>query len=175
MMQTILLALVITWNAFPASSQPCFCVMPEVPEAFEQAKAVFVGEVIEIIEPITVDEKAASPDRFYVVRFKVEKSWKGAFLSSEIDVLSDQGGGSFAFPKVAKGERYLVYAEPAFESGSESRRFLIITNCNRTAMLPASINPSKQRRLHLELDRQDGSVDLRKLDAIVAMPPKRRA
>jgi hypothetical protein len=174
-MQTILLVLVLALNALPASSPLCFCIVPEVPEAFEQAKAVFVGEVIEIVEPATSGEKAASPNRFYVVRFRVEKSWKGAFLSSEIDVLSDQGRGCFAYPKVTKGERYLVYADPAFESGSESSRFLIITNCNRTAMLPGSVDPSKQRRLHLELDRQDGSVDLRKLDAIVAMPPKRRA
>jgi len=173
--QTILLAFVIAWNALPASSPLCSCIVPEVPEAFEQAKSVFVGEVIEIVEPATSDEKAALPDRFYVVRFKVEKSWKGAFFSSEIDVLSDQGRGCFAYPKVTKGERYLVYADPAFENGSESRRLLIITSCNRTAMLPASVDQSKQRRPHLELDREDGSADLGKLDAIIGMPPKRRA
>jgi hypothetical protein len=175
MMQTILLAFVMAWNAVPASSPLCFCVVPEVPESFERAKAVFVGEVIEIAEPATADEKAALADRLYVVRFKVEKSWKGAFFASEIDVLSDQGRGCFAYPKVTKGERYIVYTDPAFENGSESRRPLIITSCNRTAMLPGSLDQSKKRRPHLELDREDGSADLEKLDAIIAMPPKRRA
>jgi hypothetical protein len=175
MMQPILLAFVVTWNAFLASSPLCFCVVPEVPESFERAKAVFVGEVIEIVEPATSDEEAALADRLYVVRFKVEKSWKGAFFSSEIDVLSDQGRGCFAYPKITKGERYLVYADPAFENGSESRRLLIITSCNRTAILSASVDQSKQRRPHLKLDREDGSADLEKLDAIIAMPPKRRA
>jgi|SRR5882762_2351811 len=175
MMQTILLALVLSSSALAASSPLCFCVVPEVPEAFEQAKAVFIGEVIEIVEPATSDEKAALRDRLYVVRFKVEKSWKGAFFSSEIDVLSDQGRGCFAYPKVTKGERYLVYADPAFENGDESRRLLIITSCNRTAMMSASVDERKQRRPHLELDRQDGSADPGKLDAIIAMPAKRRA
>jgi hypothetical protein len=175
MMQTILLALVIALSALPASSPLCSCVVPEVPEAFNGAKAVFVGEVTEIVEPTTSDEEAALADRLYVVRFKVEKSWKGAFFSSEIDVLSDQRRGCFAYPKITKGERYLVYADPAFENGSESRTLLIITSCNRTAMLPASVDQSKQRRPHLELDREDGSADLRKLDAMIAMPPKRRA
>jgi hypothetical protein len=173
-MQTILLALVIALSALSASSPLCSCVVPEVPEAFDRAKAVFVGEVIEIVEPTTSDEKAPLHDRFYVLRFKVEKSWKGV-LASEIDVLSDQGRGCFAYPTVKKGEKYLVYADPAFEDGSEAKGFIIMTSCNRTAMLPASTRRSTQRLTHPEVNRNDGSADLRKLDAIIAMPSKRRA
>jgi hypothetical protein len=137
-LQTILLAFVIAWNTLPASSPLCFCEVPEVAQAFEQAKAVFVGEVMEIVAPGTSDENSALPNQLYVVRFKVEKSWKGVPFGSEIDVLSDLGRGCFFHPKVEAGKRYLVYADPDFDNGGESRGLMIITNCNRTARVTVS-------------------------------------
>lgn len=171
-MQTIILAFIMASNVCPASPSSCYCVTPEVPEAFERAKAVFVGEVIDVIEPTASDEKAPLQDRLYVVRFKVEKSWKGAFFISEIDVLTGQGRDCFAYPKVTEGERHLVYADAVFEDGGQYGR-VIITSCNRTAKLGAAVDQSKQRRPHLELDREGGAADFGKLDALISMPRKR--
>ena len=76
----------------------CFCIIPEVPEAFAQADAVFVGEVIEIVEPKASDEKAPLTDRFYTIRFKVTKTFKGAAFA-ERSILSAQWKfGCFAYP-----------------------------------------------------------------------------
>lgn len=191
-MQTILLAFVISLSPLPTSSPPWICLVPEVPQAFDRAKAVFVGQVVEIVEPTTWDENAPLRDRFFIVRFKVERSWKGADFASEIDVLSDQGRGCFADrvkaidevfhswpgcrlgPTVKKGEKYLVYADPAFENGGELEGFIIMDSCSRTARLPVSTPRATLRFTQSELDPEDGSADLRKLDAIMTMPSKPR-
>ncbi|SRR6266404_2961715 len=126
----------------------CYCSVPEVPRALNRASAVFVGEVIEVIDPRTSDEKASPPGRFYTIRFKVEKSWKGV-ASQEIEVLSAQGKyGCFAYPPVSKGERYLVYADPLYFDGAFQKGWLIITTCNRTKLLA------------------NASADLKKLEGI---------
>src|SRR6266849_5357295 len=55
----------------------CSCLTPEVPEALKQAKAVFLGEVIDIVEPKTSNEAAPLPGRFFTIKFKIQRSWKG--------------------------------------------------------------------------------------------------
>jgi len=164
---SILAALIISFFTLPApGSIVCFCAVPEVPEAFDQARAIFIGEVIEIVEPTTYDEKASLPGRLYVIRFKVEKSWKGV-SANEMEVLSAQGRfGCLAYPSVRKGEKYLIYADPAYQNGLQVKGFVMITACNRTALMP-----EPRRRFSLgfnqsEINRRDGSGDLEKLDEI---------
>jgi hypothetical protein len=48
-----------------SKSYACSCVKPEVPQAFDEARAVFTGEVTEIIEPRTDDPKAPLAARLY--------------------------------------------------------------------------------------------------------------
>jgi hypothetical protein len=104
--------------------------MPEVPEAFGNAREVFVGEVAEVAEPLTDDPKAPLADRLYAIKFKVEKSWKGE-ASEEIVVLSDQGrAGCFSWGSFNKGRKYLVYAE-----GPGKKSLAVLFSCNRTALL----------------------------------------
>lgn len=109
--------------------------MPEVPKAVEQASAVFIGEVSEIIEPVSKDKKAPT-GHFYVIKFKVEKSWKGVTFFREISVLSAHGADEcFAYPAVHKGEKYLVFADPYYSNGVLLKPWSIITSCNRTKLL----------------------------------------
>lgn len=171
-MQPILLAFVIAFSLNPASSSPCYCIKPEVPEAFARAQAVFVGEVLEIAEPTTSDENARLQDRVHTVRFKIEKSWKGAHFAPEIEVLADQGRGCLA--TVTKGEKYLVYADPVFKNGAELGDFIIMDSCSRTAKLPPSDQQLEQRFTKWGLEPEDGAADLRKLDAVITMPSKPR-
>lgn len=120
---------------FAPAAKACFCIMPEVPPAVEQASAVFVGEVSEIIEPVSKNDKA-STGHFYVIKFKVVKSWKGVTFFREISVLSAQGAGEcFAYPAVHKGEKYLVFADPYYSNGVLLKEWSIITSCNRTKLL----------------------------------------
>lgn len=108
----------------------CSCSMPEVPQAFDDARAVFVGEVIDIAKPRTNDPKAPPADRLYEVKFKVERYWKGVW-SQEISILSAQGGdGCDNWGSFLKGEKYLVYAEPTQEVG-----LAVLSGCNRTALI----------------------------------------
>jgi hypothetical protein len=116
-------------------SRACSCIMPEVAQAFNQARAVFVGEVAEIIKPRTDNTEAPLADRLYTVKFKVEKSWKGAGFREvsvpEIIVLSDQGrAGCFSWGSFLEGRKYLVYAEETKEGN-----MAVLFSCNRTISL----------------------------------------
>ena len=159
MKQIMLMAFIIGLFTMSATTTlTCFCVTPDVPEAFDRASAVFVGEVAEIIEPRTSDEKAPLPGRFFTIKFKVEKSWKGVpSASREISVLSAQGRyGCFAYPPVSKGERYLVYADPA--QGDGGKGWSIITTCNRTSPIRFSLQDRRDIDPHEDMKKLDGMV-----------------
>jgi len=50
------------------------CVRDEVPQAYDEAKAVFIGEVTEIAQPRTDEPNALFAECLFVIKFKVEKS-----------------------------------------------------------------------------------------------------
>src|SRR5258708_40114575 len=64
-------------SSAPSISAFSYCSIPDFEKALDRANAVFVGEVVEIIEPLTMDESAPLPGHFFTIRFKVERSWKG--------------------------------------------------------------------------------------------------
>src|SRR5260370_35193625 len=118
--------------ASPAGGHCCLRLTPEVPDALKRAKAVFLGRVIDIIEPKATDENAPLPDRFFIIKFKIQRSWKGVGAGTrEFSILSANGHyGCFAFPPVAKGETYLVHADPAYRA----ERGGIIISLTRTTI-----------------------------------------
>ena len=139
-MKHLILVFCVGWlfSLSAPNSYACSCVMPEVPQAFREARAVFVGEVIEIVEPRSDDPKAPLADRLYAIRFKVERSWKGV-TSQEISVLSDQGrAGCFSWGPFLKGKKYLVYAERRTPAEAPIRNLAVLFSCNRTALLPGA-------------------------------------
>lgn len=86
----------------------CTCDLPspgktlkqQVSEARKKSKAVFSGEVVEVIE---------DPQMAYVkVKFRVEKSWKSV-LTNEVIVITGRGGGDCGY-RFEVGARYLVFA-----------------------------------------------------------------
>ena len=116
-------------------SYACFCIKAEVPEAYDEAKAVFIGEVTKIVTPRTDDPTAPLVERLFTIKFKVERSWKGAgFLDTtipEISVLSDQGrSGCFSWGPFLEGRKYLVYALQ-----TDGKNLAVLLSCNRTASL----------------------------------------
>lgn len=136
-MKHLIVVFCISWlfSLSAPSSHACSCVTPEVSKAFREARAVFVGEVIEIVEPHSNDPKAPLTDRLYAIRFKVERSWKGV-TSQEISVLSDQGrAGCFSWGPFRKGNKYLVYAERRTPAGVAIRNLAVLFSCNRTDLL----------------------------------------
>src|ERR1700720_516093 len=169
----ITLIIVIVGAAAPVS-RACFCVVPDVPDAFERASAVFVGKVTDIIPPRTHDKNGSLTARSYVIKFKVERSWKGV-SSQEVSVLSVQGGFEcFSYPAVYIGEKYLVYADPLHSDSVLEKGLLEITICNRTALLPelndgTALIVAPKRRLarslvSSEVNRKDGSEDIKILE-----------
>src|SRR5260370_35652078 len=89
--------------ASPAGGHCCLRLTPEVPHALKRAKAVFLGEVIDIIEPKATDENEPLHDRFFIIKFKIQRSWKGAGAwTEEFKILSANGhDGSFIFTAVS--------------------------------------------------------------------------
>ena len=134
MMKRLLLT-ILAVGCLGASASPacaCFCVIPELPDAYDQARAVFLGEVVDIIEPKSSNESAPTADRLFKIRFKIHRAWKGiAARTREFSVLSAQGYGCFDFPPVRKGERYLVYADRASNAGNWS----YLPSCGRTSVM----------------------------------------
>jgi hypothetical protein len=122
----------------------CFVVAPDVPQAFDSARAVFIGEVVRITKPLTSEPTAPLEDRSYRVTFKVEYSWKGAgfreFGVPELVVLSDQGvGGScFSWGSFIEAKKYLVYADETSEKN------LIVRLGSRTVSLSAASEDLKE-------------------------------
>jgi len=169
----MLLLILLTLLGRPSHS--CFCAIPEVTESFAQADAVFIGKVVDIVKPKTFDAKAPLSDRLYTIRFKVEKSWKGE-PSTEKSVLTAQGEfGCFAYPAVGKGERYLVYGDPAYDDDVKLKGVLAISSCNRTALLPL---PGLRLISRLDLsdyNQRDGYEDLKKLEEISTNPFLKRS
>ena len=143
----------------PSHANACFCIIPEVPDALKRAKAVFLGEVVDIIEPKTTDENAPLPGRFFTIKFKIQRSWKGVVAGTrEFSILSANGRyGCFAFPPVAKGETYLVYADPVYRA----ENWGIITFCTRTTAVRIGSNPKL-----LNPDAIDPYADMKQLDVI---------
>ena len=128
---TIKLLTLIGVMAFVPSAFGCFCITPELPDAFKQAKAVFVGEVVEIVPPQSSADDAPLQTRLYQIKFKVQRAWKGTLPSLVYTVLSGNGEQScLAFQRVAKGETYLIYADPAY--GAE--KWSLIKGCGGRSM-----------------------------------------
>lgn len=148
----------------PASTPACVCAVLPVPKAVERAGAVFVGEVVDIMEPVTTDNDAPLPGKYFTIKFKVEKSWKGV-TTKEMNILSGQGKYScFSYPPVQKGERYLVYADKMYYYGVYQNDWLRIDTCNRTARIPDSEGEKTDRPQLPDFNREDASEDLKALE-----------
>jgi len=122
----------------------CFVVTDGFPEAFAEARAVFIGEVKEITKPLSSDPKAPLADRLYRVSLKVDYSWKGAGFrevgAPGVVVLSHQGGNGdcFSWGSFTEGRKYLVYAKETAEKD------LIVDLGNRTTLLSKASEDLKE-------------------------------
>jgi hypothetical protein len=111
----------------------CWCLKPEVRDAFDRAKVVFVGEVLEVIPPRSTAPTAKFEDAAHTVKFKVETAWKQTFLTeASVLVRMDSCLGLRTLPE--KGDKYLVYAEPLYRD-DPSRTELMTHGCTRTARM----------------------------------------
>lgn len=93
------------------------CRVLSLKEAYQDSKAVFVGEIIKVVEDGDVK----------TFTFRVEKNWKGAD-KEEIEINARQTMRYQAWFEV--GEKYLVYAR-----GSEKDDKLWEKRCSRSKRL----------------------------------------
>jgi hypothetical protein len=140
-MNQLVLALVSI--SFVAHMSDCYVVKRDLPAAFAEARAVFIGEVKAITKPLSSDPAAPLADRLFRVSFKVDYSWKGAgfqeYGAPGIVVLSDQEGGScFSGGSFTEGRKYLVYATETI------RKDLIVGPGNRTTLLSLASEDLKE-------------------------------
>lgn len=82
---------------------PCECVVMKTEKKLRKAKAVFVGEVVEI------GSNEKSEWATVAVRFKVERYWKGIKEQFITVVGVSETAGACGLP-VEVGEKYLIYA-----------------------------------------------------------------
>jgi len=103
------------------------CTCPDTKHRvdFRRAKAVFVGQVIDI------DRKGAIPERLqpnviYSAKFKIEKAWKGSLKSEVALFVRRSFSGCDRNFDFQQGEKYLVYV---FDEEDE---LVISVTCSRT-------------------------------------------
>jgi len=121
------------WAPVGNACWSCWCVKPELREAFDKARVVFVGEVVEVIQPRSTDGKGQFVDAAQTIRFRVETAWKEHFRT-EVTVLARVDGCFSLRMLPQKGEKYLVYAEPVYPN-DPSRTELKTDSCTRTVLL----------------------------------------
>jgi len=89
---------VLACSCVPQGSQS---IETQVKEAYTNSTAVFVGEVVEVIE---------KPDVYITeVKFKDVKSWKNEFKDAVV-IKTGRGGGDCGY-EFEVGKKYLVYAD----------------------------------------------------------------
>jgi len=152
-----------------ASDWSCFTVVPDFPKAFETSKAVFIGEVIKIVEPSDPSPNAPLRKQLQEVTFKVEYSWKGAGFQEvglpNLTVFSSRVTGTSCFTSISFeiGRKYLVYA--GVTPGNEltlfprvidltlERESIIIPGTRTILLEDASDDLKKLRRLGIFHDK----------------------
>jgi hypothetical protein len=119
----------------------CSCDDPPLETKFKDAGAVFVGEAVELT-------KVRVNFYEYSVRFKVEKSWKGA-PGPEIEVFAayDLPGMCNDLP-LSPGEKYLVYADI-----DKDGCLYITRDCGPTANLRYAAEEAEQLQAKFPLGR----------------------
>ena len=136
----------------------CWCFKPDVREAYDLAKVVFVGEVVEIVPPRSTEPGAKFVDRAHTIKFKVETAWKEPFWT-EISVLARMDS-CFSLPVLPqKGDKYLVYAEAVYPDDSV-RTQVMTSSCTRTTPLSLDGDPFHSNQ---------AAEDIRALDKIMLM------
>jgi|SRR5919205_65185 hypothetical protein len=89
-----------------ADALACSCMVYSVRHNFRHSDAVFVGKVVEVtpLEPTDDFPLAAS-----LVRFEVERRWKGA-RGREVTAVADVGMAGCAPLSLSVGESFLIFA-----------------------------------------------------------------
>ncbi|SRR5713226_57696 len=104
---TLSTMLVLAFFLAPARAYSCTCEIfgdGSPGSTKHHAKAVFIGEVLEVRASTKSEREEYS--NFYIVRMRVERYWKG-IKSGEVTVETDLTGCG---PNLRVGEKYLVYA-----------------------------------------------------------------
>jgi len=145
MKKIILAAFALTFFSLLSAGNvsACSCIfLPEiesldsvVKRAYKNSSAVFVGEVVEIVQ---------KPDVFFVqVKFVVEQKWNDG-IKKTVTITTGKGGGDCGYP-FEIGKKYLVYA-------SNSKNTLQTNICTKTALAEnnkdiAVLNKIKKRKI----------------------------
>jgi len=87
----------------------------QVQNAYDDANAIFSGEVIEV-------KKSPTDEHNLLVTFRVAKSWKGG--STKVITITTGADSAMCGYDFEKGKTYLVYAYGGFST----------SNCSRTAV-----------------------------------------
>jgi hypothetical protein len=119
-----ILAVCFLW--WPVVAYGCACDKPSHSRDFRKAKAIFIGQVIEI----SSNEREANSECLlpYKIKLRVEKKWKGG-VSAEVMIKTDNGESACKGFPFRKDERYLIYASQ--RSGS-SKELIAFTWCTRS-------------------------------------------
>lgn len=124
----------ITLFVLPTNSFACSCVPPESPEKeLVRSTAVFSGKVIDI-QDRSANFPAKSDADPLLVRFEVDKTWKGVTQSQVL--VSTAGEYTSCGFEFTENNEYLVYA---MEVDGE----LNVTLCSRTSLLSSATEDIK--------------------------------
>lgn len=138
------------------------CMTPDVLEAFDRAKLVFSGKILNVM-PVAQDSGSRTA-LDYVVSFQVEKWWKGTSSQQVSVVWHSSSFECSVFPVGEIGENYLVYADPLTTTHPGSKSLAEVSVLNRTSRL----------LLRRELDQSSATIFVPQV-SVDSEPPLNRA
>jgi hypothetical protein len=103
----VVISILLLLMVLTARGYACSCVVRTHERDFREARAVFIGRVLEIGPNDTGDEETRRFAPFRIT-LAVEKRWKGPL--GEITIVSANGGPACGGFEFVKNERYLIYA-----------------------------------------------------------------
>ena len=157
----IMLVLGVACAATDACSA-CDCFCGTVEQSFDQADAVFFGEVV--AEQLLDEPDPPFSIRLRRITFRVLQSWKGV-AESQVSVLMPKDSGECGPDSPSWGDLFIVYA-----TSDEDNESLVSWGCDGTSQYPDSAtcgvcDVAEFGRLGLEPLLEDG-VDACELSAL---------
>ena len=169
---TVVLTLFLFLNS-PAFAAD-FCMTPDVLEAYVRAKLVFSGKILSVM--VVPQDTGSRTALDYVVRFEVEKWWKGTGSPKVSVVWRSSIHECSYFPVGEIGENYLVYADPLTTPHLGIEPLAEVSVLNRTSKIllrresdqSSSTNPASRARVDSKpsINRANASDDLKVLSVL---------
>ena len=118
----------------PSATYACSCATGDPPFEFNRAKAVFIGQMLDGTETLSMKDGKSHSIEAGAVRFTVEEVFKGGVANETTIEIASMSGTSCGPYGLKRGERYIVYAY----GNEKDEKTLYSGVCTRTGLVSSN-------------------------------------